>query len=85
MLAVICYFLIGKGWPLNYHLVFDLLAVGAVGAFLLCLWLPASIERKRESLSATESTLNTSTSEDVSEHHSSIDCDSVSDHGDDGY
>lgn len=39
---------IGKGWPLNYHLVFDLLAVGSVVAIALCLLLPASIEKKRE-------------------------------------
>ena len=37
----------GRGWPLNFHFVFDLLA-----AVLLSLLLPQSIERKRSS--ATE-------------------------------
>ena len=44
----------GKGWPLNYHLTFDLLAVGSVGAIALCLLLPASIEKKRENRTQTE-------------------------------
>ena len=37
----------GKGWPLNYHFVFDLLAVGAVILVVAALLLPKSIELKR--------------------------------------
>ncbi len=39
---------VGKKWPLNYHFVFYLLVVGAIGAIVLCFWLPASSEKKRE-------------------------------------
>ena len=37
----------GKGWPLNYHFVFDLLAVGAAILVVVALLLPKSIELKR--------------------------------------
>ena len=42
--------LLGKGWPLNHHFVFDLLCVGAVVVAVINLLLPKSIEmqRKRE-------------------------------------
>ena len=50
--------IIGKGWPLNYHLAFDLTAVGAVGAIVLCLFLPASIEKKRDSFTTTSETVS---------------------------
>ncbi len=49
-------FTVGKGWPLNYHLVFDLLAMGSVGAIVLCFLLPASIEKKRENSTTTACT-----------------------------
>lgn len=49
--AFLC--IIGKGWPLNYHLTFDLLAVISVGAIVLCLFLPASSEKKRECQTAS--------------------------------
>lgn len=39
---------IGKKWPLNYHLVFYLVALGAIGTIILCFLLPASSEKKRE-------------------------------------
>ena len=37
----------GKRWPLNFHFVFDLLAVGAVILVVVTLLLPKSIELKR--------------------------------------
>lgn len=37
----------GKGWPLNHHFVFDLLAVGAAVLVIVTLLLPKSIELKR--------------------------------------
>ena len=37
----------GKGWPLNYHFVFDLLAVGGGILVIVTLLLPKSIELKR--------------------------------------
>lgn len=58
----------GKEWPLNYHLMFDLLAVGSVGAIVLCLLLPASAEKKRENDTTTEPAVNV---ELISEHSSS--------------
>jgi len=49
----LCYLLflssfVDKHWPLNYHLVFDLVAVSTIGAGILVLLLPRSIEKKRE-------------------------------------
>ncbi len=38
----------GKGWPLNFHFVFDILAICAIGVIVLALFLPRSIEMKRE-------------------------------------
>ena len=40
--------IIGKNWPLNYHLVYDLLVLGSIGAAALSFLLPASVEKKRE-------------------------------------
>ena len=37
----------GKGWPLNYHFVFDLLAVCSIILVVVALLLPKSIELKR--------------------------------------
>ena len=37
----------GRGWPLNYHLVFDLVGVGCVLLILLVFVLPKSSEKKR--------------------------------------
>ena len=44
---------LGMKWPLNYHFVFDLLTVGAIGAIALCFLLPASSEKKREHTATT--------------------------------
>ena len=41
-------FVVGKGWPLNYHFIFDLLCVGAVGVAFISLLLPKSIEVQRK-------------------------------------
>jgi len=48
-----CYFYTDKNWPLNYHLVFDLLVVGAIATFLLILLLPRSVEHKIKSTTGT--------------------------------
>lgn len=40
-------FVVGKGWPLNFHFVFDLLGVGGVALVGVVLLLPKSIELKR--------------------------------------
>ena len=37
----------GKGWPLNHHFVFDLLAVGALIVAAVSLLLPKNIEMQR--------------------------------------
>lgn len=50
---IIFHSILGKSWPLNFHLAFDLLVVGAVIAVVVCLFLPRSIEQKRDSLEAT--------------------------------
>jgi len=38
----------GLGWPLNYHFVFDLLAVLGLLTIAVSLFLPKTIEKKRE-------------------------------------
>lgn len=38
----------GLGWPLNYHFMFDLLAVLALLTIVLSLFLPKTVEKKRE-------------------------------------
>ena len=38
---------LGKGWPLNHHFVFDMLVVVTIFIILLSLTLPASSEKKR--------------------------------------
>ena len=51
MVYVTCVYYVcaGRGWPLNFHFMFDLLAVLTVGVVLLSLLLPKSAERKRDS------------------------------------
>ena len=41
--------LLGLGWPLNFHFVFDLMLVSSVVTILLSFFLPKSIEKKRQS------------------------------------
>ena len=38
----------GLGWPLNYHFVFDLLAVLGLLTIAVSLFLPKTVEKKRE-------------------------------------
>ena len=51
--------LLGKGWPLNHHFVFDLLFVGSLLVTAVSLMLPKSIEvkRTRETKDTLEQTL----------------------------
>ena len=66
---------VGKGWPLNYHLMFDLLAVGSFVAALLSFFLPASAENKREDGTVQA---ETKTAEDKAEHGSDDDASQTS-------
>ena len=40
----------GLSWPLNYHFVLDVLAVSALLAAVASLFLPKTIEKKRDTL-----------------------------------
>ena len=40
----------GLKWPLNYHLMFEIMAVIALGIMLFSLLLPKTIEKKRENV-----------------------------------
>ena len=48
----------GKGWPLNYHFVFDLLAVVTVAVVIVSCFLPKTIEKKRDTLESAGSGLS---------------------------
>lgn len=41
-------FLLGLNWPLNYHLTFLIVSIGAIVTILVSFLLPKSIEKKRE-------------------------------------
>ena len=43
----------GLGWPLNYHLVFLLCAIVAIGSVLVSCLMPKTIEKKRETNNST--------------------------------
>ena len=63
----------GTRWPLNFHFVFDLLAVGSVGLILFSFFLPRSIEKKKDSIESNFQTNDiepTTIAEDTSEHGS---------------
>ena len=47
-IAHIILFHTGLGWPLNYHFMFDLLAVLALVTIGISLFLPKTVEKKRE-------------------------------------
>lgn len=38
----------GYGWPLDYHFVFNVVAVFGIVLIIISLFLPKSIEKKRE-------------------------------------
>ena len=40
----------GKGWPLNYHFMYDLVAVSSLVAVVISFFLPKTIEKKRDTL-----------------------------------
>ena len=35
-------------WPVNYHMMFDIIAIICIGIVIVSLFLPKSIEKKRE-------------------------------------
>ena len=42
------FFSLGLSWPLNYHLMFEIIVTLALGIILFSLLLPKTIEKKRE-------------------------------------
>lgn len=48
----------GKGWPLNYHFVFDLLALVTVAVVIVSCFLPKTIEKKIDTLESAGSGLS---------------------------
>ena len=50
MYSCVCCSYVGKGWPLNYHLVLDVCALVAIITAAMTLLLPRSIENKRETI-----------------------------------
>ena len=63
----------GKGWPLNYHFVFDLLGVGGVVLVGVVFLLPKSIELKRVRKEKKESRTSEQTLAFVEEEDSNDD------------
>jgi len=46
----------GSSWPLNFHLAFDLLAVSAILTTAVSLFLPQTIEKKRDMITTEHQT-----------------------------
>lgn len=55
MLLLLLLLLIGKGWPLNHHFMFDMVAIMTGFIMLFSLTLPKSSEKKRIPTSSTSS------------------------------